>query len=130
MSVKQVIVLRTDLNMRKGKMAAQAAHASLLAFLGKFDIRRTNEMELRLDTIVDDDLHEWIEGDYKKIVVGVGSLDGLLSLREQAVNLGVRHALIQDLGYTEFKEPTYTALAIGPAEEGVVNGITGYLKLL
>lgn len=130
--MKQVIVIRKDLNMRKGKIAAQAAHASLIAILGEESIEGWSDQIGRKFLLVptDPNLEEWLFTDYKKVVVSVNSEEELLSIYQSALALGIRTSLIKDLGYTEFKEPTYTAVAVGPAEDELVNSITGHLSLL
>jgi len=126
MEHKQTIVLRKDLNMRKGKMVAQGAHASLRAILqlghedaGKFVIP------------LDERLEPWLLGRFKKICVSVNSEAELLEVYEKARAAGLIAALIQDAGLTEFGGvPTYTAVAIGPDREDRVDAITGALRLL
>lgn len=113
---KQIIVLRKDLNMRKGKMIAQGAHASLESFMSA---RAT------------DAARAWYEGPATKIAVSVESEEELLAIAEQARAAGLPHALIQDSGRTEFGGvPTYTAVAIGPASSEAIDAITGTLRLL
>lgn len=112
--MKQVIVLRKDLNMRKGKMVAQGAHASLLAFF----MAKPEYQE------------KWLESDYIKICVGVDSEQELRDLCSKAGMEGVTYALVKDLGLTEFKEPTFTGMGIGPAPDELINLVTGHLKLL
>lgn len=128
MDVKQVIVVRKDLNMRKGKLAAQVAHASMKIF---FD--RTADVDGGRDyriSNVTEEMEEWIEGSFTKIVVGINSEKELMDLYIEAQLVGLPHALIQDAGKTEFKEPTYTCIAIGPAESEKIDRITGNLELL
>src|SRR5690349_7911477 len=97
--IKQVLVLRKDLNMRKGKMIAQGAHAAIQSMF---------ESE-------PDWLNEWEETGTTKIVVSVNSLEELLAVHAKAIADHLPTALIKDAGRTEFKEPTYTAVGIGPA---------------
>ena len=128
-NVKQVIVLRKDLKMRKGKMIAQGAHASLAVILNKGTVK--GDMNERLDIYMNNDMKEWLDNDYAKICVGVNSEEELLEIHKAAFNVGLPCSLIQDQGYTEFDGvPTYTAVAIGPAKVEEVNKITGELKLL
>ena len=125
--VKQVIVLRTDLNMRKGKMVAQGAHASLLAILGDGSDVGGEHHLLNLDP----SLLQWLHGDYRKICVGVGSEADLLETHSKALAAGLRCSLVKDMGHTEFGGiPTFTAVAIGPAASQLVDAITGTFKLL
>jgi PTH2 family peptidyl-tRNA hydrolase len=112
--MKQVIVLRKDLNMRKGKMVAQGSHACLYAYL------KTSK-EIR---------DAWFGQRQTKICVSVDSEEELFAIYKAATDAGLPAVLIQDAGLTEFKEPTYTAVGIGPCEDDDVNKITGNLKLL
>ena len=126
MEHKQTIVLRKDLNMRKGKMIAQGAHASLRAIL-QLGHKEGGNFVIPLDPR----LEPWLLGRFKKICVSVNSEEELLTLHEAALNAGLIAALIQDAGLTEFGGvPTYTALAVGPDREDRVDSITGALPLL
>ena len=113
--LKQIIVLRTDLKMRRGKEIAQGAHASLG---GCLKYRRNPFMRM------------WLDGAFAKIAVGIDGEAALLELHKAAREAGLPSYLIQDAGRTEFNgEPTYTAVAIGPGEPDVVSELTGHLKL-
>lgn len=121
-SSKQVIVLRKDLNMRKGKMVAQGSHASLSAY-----ISATTAYPKHVESIA----KEWFMHGQTKICVGVETEDELLKLWQLASSTAdLPCYLVRDAGLTEFKAPTYTALAIGPATAEKVDKITGLLKLL
>lgn len=130
--------MRTDLNMRKGKMIAQGAHASMKAILDIGNIVRTNPREddrmLMIDVTPDfhSALFEWLEGRFTKVCVGVNSEEELLEVYNNAVNAGIEcRALIEDAGLTEFGGvKTLTCCAIGPAYPEQLNPITGHLKLL
>jgi peptidyl-tRNA hydrolase, PTH2 family len=126
MDHKQTIALRKDLNMRKGKMVAQGAHASLRAIL-QLGHREGERFVIPLD----ERLEPWLLGRFKKICVSVNSESELLALHERSRAAGLITALIQDAGLTEFGGvPTYTALAVGPDREDRVDAITGSLPLL
>lgn len=126
MVIKQVIVIRKDLNMRKGKMIAQGAHASMKVFFDRlkpsdngFCISLTSEMQ------------QWVQDDFRKIVVYVNSEQELLDIYKRAIDANLPCALIQDNGLTEFKGlKTYTAVAIGPASNTKIDKITEDLPLL
>lgn len=121
MSLKQVIAIRTDLNMRKGKMAAQAAHASR-AFLKDHLIHGWP---------LHHEMREWLAGSHDTICVGVPSEDELTSLSVKAGLCGVPVRVVTDLGKTEFHgQETKACAAFGPAESSRVDAITGHLKLL
>jgi peptidyl-tRNA hydrolase, PTH2 family len=123
---KQVIVLRKDLNMRKGKMVAQGAHASMRALLQLGHVEQGNFV-IPLDARIE----PWLLGRFKKICVSVNSEAELLAVHEAARAAGLVSALIQDAGLTEFGNvPTYTSVAVGPDREDRVDAITGGLPLL
>ena len=124
---KQVIILRNDLNMRKGKMVAQGAHASLAAIVNLKELKLTlrNLLHNREAVI------SWLINEFTKICVQTKSETELLALYKLALKNKLPCSLIKDSGKTEFENvPTYTAVAIGPAWEDEINAITGNLVLL
>ena len=129
---KQVIVLRKDLKMRKGKMIAQGAHASMAAILkGRSASLEAEAGANRVVIETTPDMQAWLDGRFTKIAVSVDSEEELVAVYERAVAAGVPCALIRDAGKTEFGgQPTLTACAVGPAQPEDVDPITGGLKLL
>lgn len=142
---KQIIVMRTDLNMRKGKMIAQGAHASMAVLLnaGKYSVGRDEGEvfgEMFTLMLLNNDAHppvnqaalrEWLHGAFTKVCVGVDSEQQLLDIVAKATEAGILNALITDSGLTEFGGvPTNTCAAIGPAYPDQLDPITGHLKLL
>ena len=124
--VKQVIILRKDLNMRKGKMVAQGAHASMAVLLN-----RGTDTGAGFCFGMNEDIKAWVSGSFAKICVSCNSEEELLALHKQAEDAGLPCSLIRDAGFTEFNGvPTYTTVAIGPAKSDEINKITGSLKLL
>ncbi len=124
--VKQVIVMRHDLKMRRGKQIAQGSHASM-AFLSR---RLQQKGTLALDDF-DDAKREWIESGFAKICCRVDSEEELLAIRDAADQAGLEVHLITDSGKTEFHGvPTNTCLAIGPDTVERIDAITADLKLL
>ena len=120
MATKQIIVMRTDLSMRKGKMVAQGAHASM-AVLTQFKSQEQYPPVLK----------DWLANSFTKICVGVGSENELRAIHKEASDAGLLCSFIVDNGATEFHGiPTPTCIAIGPAEDEVLKPITGNLKLL
>lgn len=117
---KQVIVVRKDLGMRKGKMIGQGCHASLSIFKPYL---LNNEPLPQL-------FAEWLNEHQTKIVVSVDSEEELMEIYSKANELSIPKVLIKDLAKTEFKEPTFTAVAIGPDYAEKIDKITGHLKLL
>lgn len=126
---KQVIVMRTDLNMRKGKMVAQGSHASLGAVLNIQS--ELSEERVHGEHPWRSAFDNWINGTFTKICVGVETADELLKVYGEALDADLPVKLITDAGYTEFHgHPTITCLAIGPAWSDEIDPITGGLKLL
>ncbi len=120
---KQVIVMRKDLNMRKGKMVAQGSHASTGVIL-----------DIQHDVIKVADLtayNQWVNGQFSKICVSVDSEQELMEIYGKALQAKLPVKLITDSGRTEFHGvATRTCLAIGPAWSEDIDRITGGLKLL
>lgn len=125
---KQVIVIRKDLNMRKGKMVAQGAHASMAAVLNEMvPVEEEKTLYLEKGT----PMESWINGLFTKICVSVDSEEELKEIYEKAKAAGLIAAMITDAGLTEFGGvPTTTCCAIGPAWNEELKPITGELKLL
>jgi PTH2 family peptidyl-tRNA hydrolase len=120
MEVKQVIVIRRDLKMRRGKEIAQGSHAAMMWM----------SEAMRSKKHLTKEQNEWIEGSFTKVTLQVNSEEELLAILEKAKSKGLTVHMVTDAGKTEFNGvPTRTALAIGPHEEGKINEITGDLKL-
>lgn len=125
---KQVIVMRRDLNMRKGKMIAQGAHASLAIFFNRIQ-EWTSDTALIEN--IDKSMKEWMTGSFTKVCVYVNSEEELISIINKAKELDLPNVLITDSGKTEFDgNPTKTCAAIGPAESEDLDKVTGHLPLL
>jgi PTH2 family peptidyl-tRNA hydrolase len=114
---KQVIVIRSDLKMGKGKIAAQAGHAAVSA---------AEETRKRFKKWWE----TWLDEGQCKIAVKVNSEQELLQLEDEAKRSRMPHALIVDRGLTQLEPGTITCLAIGPAPSNEVDKITGKLALL
>jgi PTH2 family peptidyl-tRNA hydrolase len=123
---KQVIVLRKDLNMRKGKMIAQGAHASLDAVL-----QTATHIDGKRPMVLDARVVRWMDRGAAKICVSVDSESELLAIHQNAMSAGLLTSLVLDAGLTEFGgAPTHTAVAVGPDEAQKIDAITGSLRLL
>ena len=131
--MKQVIVVRKDLNMRKGKIAAQVAHASLGVVVNLLHDRPKERKGTGyyLGGSIPIEVYEWLQGPFTKIVVSCDSEEELVGLHEAAKKNGLLTCLITDAGKTEFNNiPTKTTCAIGPGKVQDINKITGHLPLL
>ena len=116
--VKMIIIMRKDLNMRKGKMVAQGSHAAV-------------SLALYLERLGDHKAYkEWLETSFKKICVSVNSEAELLAILEKGEKVGLHNILITDAGHTEFGGvPTITCGAILGYASDLVE-VTGKLPLL
>ena len=111
---KQVIVVRKDLKLSKGKTASQVAHASLEAYK-----KSSSEDQI-----------EWEAWGSKKVILKADSLKELIDIQKKAKEEKLPYALIKDAGKTEVEPGTVTVLGIGPCDEDEVDKITGNLKML
>ncbi|KAM0425212.1 hypothetical protein ACHAPT_009529 [Fusarium lateritium] len=119
---KLVLVVRTDLGMTKGKIAAQCSHATLACY--KTLARApANSPQRKI-------LARWERLGQAKIAVQVKSQEEMLELRRKARSLGLTAEVIQDAGRTQIEAGSMTVLGVGPAPRSVVDQVTGGLKLL
>lgn len=112
-----VMLVRMDLDMGKGKVAAQCAHSALGAY--EEAVRRR-----------DIHLKSWKRCGQAKIALKVPDESTLLSLTESARNAGLNTYVVRDAGRTQIAAGSVTVAAIGPADVAAVDKITGHLKLL
>ncbi len=117
MEYKQVILVRKDLKMPKGKLSVQCCHASLESAL---KVQKENKKLFE----------KWIKAGMKKIVLFVSTKTELLAFKKVVDQVNISNSIITDAGLTFFKKPTITCLGIGPAEESKLNKITKNLKLV
>ncbi len=137
MSIKQVIVIRTDTTppMRKGKMVAQGAHASMAFLTNRIRAVTSSNLGHSADEDIfqfldlNSSMRTWIWGNFAKICAQA-TFSEIEEIELKARAAGLEVHLITDSGLTEFKEPTVTALAIGPDEAEKIDPFTRHLKLL
>ena len=128
---KLVLVLRTDLGMTKGKMAAQASHATLACYMSLISafpgatysapFARTNLPPV---------LARWLSSGQPKIAVQCNSEEAIYELQAKAISLGLCARIIQDAGRTQVEPGSVTCLGVGPGPRSAVDEVTGGLKLL
>lgn len=127
LDVKQVIVVRKDLNMRKGKLAAQVAHASMKFLFEANESNRDDELYVKLSN----EESYWCNTNFKKVVTYVESEEELEFLVAKGKALDIEVHEIVDSGLTEFHGvKTLTCAAFGPCDSKTLDSITGNLKLL
>ncbi len=115
--IKQAIIIRVDIEMSKGKTAAQAAHASLMSYF---------EAEKKDRKIAE----EWLRTGERKIVLKANDETALKRLSEAFKYKGVPCALVSDAGLTQLPPGTITALGVGPWTKDEIDKFTSALKLL
>lgn len=125
--------------MRKGKVAAQAAHASMKVLLDRSTFSRHNDKSTfwkgsyiwYFEGDESEPIFRWLRGEFTKVVVYVMSEAELLEVYEKAKNVGLLSSLVTDAGKTEFHgERTRTAVAVGPDWSSKIDKVTGHLPLL
>ena len=114
---KMVIVTRKDLDLTKGKLAAQVAHGAV-------------ECTLKAQKYAKDALADWLSNGQGKVVVKVPNEKEFYALKQAAERAGLCTALITDAGHTEIPAGTVTVLAIGPGTDAQLDKVTGHLSLL
>jgi len=115
MQTKLTLIVRADLGMGRGKIAAQAAHAAVAAALAG---------------IGTPGLESWLRDGQPKVVLRAGSEAELHAIADRAAETGLPVQVIHDAGRTQVTEGTQTCCAIGPADEAAIDAITGQLSLL
>ena len=113
---KLILVVRTDLKMGKGKVAAQCAHAAVMAYE---HLGRTNA-EL---------LEEWRYNGQPKVVTKTDTEESLIQIAEHARSLGLPVSLVRDAGRTQIAPGSKTVLGVGPGDATLIDQVTGHLKL-
>jgi peptidyl-tRNA hydrolase, PTH2 family len=135
-TAKQVIVIRRDLKMRRGKEIAQGAHASMawlsrrLADWSNFTPLVPGSYSNSARAMFSDAERKWLQGAFTKVTCQVSGLEALEKIAKDAATHGVMVHVITDAGRTEFGGiPTVTALAVGPDWPDLVDKVTGDLEL-
>lgn len=114
--IKQVVAVRTDLKMGKGKIAAQVSHACVMAA----EIARVSYTEW---------WSRWWDHQ-EKVIVKVHGYADIDLIRQEAARLGLPYRVVVDAGHTQVDPGTTTCISIGPAPEHLIDRITGQLPLL
>ncbi len=126
---KQVIVIRRDLRMRRGKEIAQGAHAAT-AWLAERVIQQLTPGRAVDHARLSEAERTWLETSFRKITVKVGSEEELMAVYRHALEAGLLVRLVTDRGLTEFGGvPTRTCLAIGPDYDDLIDPVTSDLEL-
>jgi peptidyl-tRNA hydrolase, PTH2 family len=126
---KQVIVIRRDLKMRRGKEIAQGAHAAAAWLADRVTQGMTPDGTVDHVALSAAE-RAWLESSFRKVTVKVSSEEELMAVYHQALEAGLVVYLVTDRGLTEFGGvPTRTCLAVGPDYDDLVDPVTGDLEL-
>lgn len=125
-NTKVMILMRTDLNMRKGKMIAQAAHGIHYMILDQL-VGTTDLSDEVKGHRHRDEFKEWNAGEHTKITVGVDSLAQLNTICRKAGDAGIPAYIVEDLGKTDVPALTVTCAILGPAKKEELDKFTGKL---
>lgn len=120
---KMVLLVREDLNMTSGKVAAQCSHAAVGLF------QRLISEEYRSHPTVQKNLKTWIEEGQKKVCLSIANVEMLEDLRASCSMKRIPYFVVEDAGRTEVAYGTETVMAIGPCENEVLDRVTGKLRL-
>ncbi len=132
--VKQILVIRRDVGMRRGKEIAQGSHAAKAFLLDRIEKVNNgfwptsyNDPPTIWEILqMSPDERNWIEGKLTTtVVLQAKDLEELLEVKKLCEEAGLANYLITDAGLTEFTEPTVTALGIGPDKDINIDAITG-----
>ena len=116
MDFKLVIIVRNDLGISKGKMAAQVAHAAVNC---AFKSKKSDSSNFK----------KWFDEGQKKVVVKGHNESSLNKLQQHAIELGLIYSLVTDAGLTEVPPGTVTCLGIGPDKKAKIDSVTGDIPL-
>jgi len=114
---KQVILIRTDINMGTGKKCVQSSHASVAA---SDLVRVQNKNAWKV----------WKNTGQKKVVLKLKDMEEILEIKRKLESNKILYFIVQDAGLTQLPPGTTTAVGIGPVESAKIDKITGHLKLL
>lgn len=117
MDFKQVIIVRRDIKMGTGKIAAQVAHA---AVMGAEKVKTSRREWFKA----------WFAAGQAKVVVKVKNIEELMAVRNRAEELYLPVVQVQDSGLTQIPSGTITCVGIGPAPSNLIDKVTFDLKLL
>ena len=117
MDFKQVIIVRRDISMGTGKIAAQVAHA---AVMGAEKVRMSKK----------EWFNAWFDKGQAKVVAKVKNIEELMNVRDGAEELQLPVVQVKDSGLTQIPSGTITCIGIGPAPSELIDSVTDGLKLL
>lgn len=137
--VKQFIIVRTDLPMNAGKVAAQASHSCMKVFFDKMTFTpledspntpsENNYVGTYSWSVTEEEL-QWVQGKFTKVTKKVKNENQLLKVYNKAVEAGLNVSLIKDAGLYGLEGENYTCIAVGPNYVDRCEPVVGKLQLL
>lgn len=115
--VRMYFLVRTDLGMGKGKIAAQVAHAAM-------------RLGIRCQEHQPDVLHQYLDSGERKIVLKTNDVQDLVNVFQDLVDHDFPATIIEDAGHTQIEAGTMTVLGVGPARAADLEEFLGHFKLL
>lgn len=146
--MKMVLVVRKDLKMGAGKVAAQCAHAAVasvemvaaLASASDADFSPNNRSSTTPSFSASGSrdpnllwpqwLSAWRSTGYAKVVLQCQDEAEMMGIAQSAKSAGLPYYVIRDAGRTQIAAGSKTVVSIGPAPKSMVDQVTGHLKLL
>ena len=129
--MKLAIVVRTDLHMSKGKLAAQVAHAAVACYRNSIPVLFSSMLHTKSENGTASCGDNWfVHFGQKKIVLKVDTLDDLLKIEASARKSGLVVERVVDPGLTQIEPNTITCIGIGPDDNDEIDSVTSGLKLL
>ena len=119
--LKMVFLVRQDLKMGAGKIAAQVAHAAIGLYDDIFEgdnIYQKNALD------------NWFNFGQKKVVLKADNLNIMIEVVRKCKELKLQYCMITDAGHTQIPAGSVTVLGIGPDTSEKINQVTGNFKLM
>lgn len=138
--IKMVLVVRKDLKMGAGKVAAQCAHAAVASVEMLSSLREkshegieccgsASESRSSSSSLWHDWFCLWRYSGYSKVVLQCPGENDLITIARKSKEASLPFYVVRDAGRTQVAAGSKTVLAVGPAPKSVVDSITGHLKL-
>lgn len=124
-NIKQAIIFRKDIKIRRGKLASLASLASAKFIIENNEADRNDELFVKLSQ----EEVQWIKESSPKVILGIDTAIELTDLAFRAELLGINVYSVFDEKLTKADRNSYPiCVALGPDDEELINQITNHLK--
>lgn len=128
-SVAMTLVVRKDLKMGTGKIAAQCAHAAVASVEEMIALQRQQQ-----SAAVKHPWVQWYEAWHvsgcTKVALRCEDEEEMMRVARDAKANSIPYYIIRDAGRTQIAAGSKTVVAVGPAPKSIVDKVTGNLRLL